>query len=85
MCRTLDRPGDAAELRQPVQQDEAGSGVELLEPAAVEDAVVAGQAQRLDLRGDRRNMGQPPAPLEVQDVGAALQFGCDPHRQGTNV
>ena len=28
--------------------------------------------------GDPGNMGQPPAPLEVQDVGAALQFGCDP-------
>ena len=82
MWRTSTVPGDAAELGQPMQEDEAGRGVEFLEPAAVEDAVLAGQAQRLDLGGDRRNMGQPPAPLEVQDVGAALQFGCDPHRQG---
>jgi hypothetical protein len=81
----LDRAGDAAELGQSMQEDEAGGGVQLLEPAAVDDAVIAGQAQGLDLRRDRGNVGQPPASLQVQDVGAALQLRCDPHRQGCNV
>ena len=45
MCAHLDRAGDAAELGT-VQQDEAGGGVELLEPAAVEHAVLSGQAER---------------------------------------
>jgi hypothetical protein len=81
----LDRAGDAAELGQSMQEDEAGGGVQLLEPAAVDDAVIAGQAQGLDLRRDRGNVGEPPASLQVQDVGAALQLRCDPHRQGCNV
>ena len=77
----LEGPGDTAELRQAMQQDEAGGGVAASSSRLPSNAVVAGQAQRLDLGGDPGHVGQSRA-LEVQDVGAALQFGCDPHREG---
>ena len=73
----------AADPHKVAVQDEAGRGVQLLEPAAVQDeAPVLAERQRLQRLRDRAQIRQPPRAAQVEDARLALDLVLDPAGRG---